>query len=118
MNHDSRNAVKPDFVIWVLVILAFLSGTHPGLAQGSGLSDKIQQHYSKGSELMQAGDLQGAETELNQVTLLAPQIPEPYYLLAKISMATGRLEGAESEESICSVRTTYGLGKLSKKPYV
>ena len=75
---------------------------------------------------MQAGDLQGAETELKKVTVLAPQIPEPYYLLAKISMATGRFEGAESlllrairlKPDFAEAQHTLGGIYLQRKDYV
>src|SRR5438552_3692706 len=88
--------VKPIFLFLLLLVLLSLGNSQVGHAQSPQLAEQIQQHYLKGSDLLQRGDLQDAERELKQVTTLAPQLPEPYYLLAKVSVARGILDGAES----------------------
>jgi len=96
MNHASQKEIKRIFLFWLVGSLAFLKVAQQGFTQSSRLTAQVEQHYSKGSELMQRGELQAAEQELKQVTTLAPQIPEPYYLLAKISIARGSLDQGES----------------------
>ena len=86
---------KPILLFLFLLALLSLVDSQLGHAQSPQLAQQIQQHYLKGSELLQRGDLQDAERELNQVTTLAPKLPEPYYLLAKVSIARGLVDGAE-----------------------
>src|SRR5258706_6784070 len=86
---------KPILLFLLLLALLSLVDSQLGQAQDPQLAKQIQQHYLKGSELLQKGDLQDAERELNQVTTLAPKLPEPYYLLAKVSIARGVVNGAE-----------------------
>jgi len=81
--------------VWLALILAFLKDSQRCLAQSAPLARQVEQHYVKGSDLLQKGDLQAAERELKKAITLAPQIPEPYYLLAKVSIARGDWVGAE-----------------------
>jgi tetratricopeptide (TPR) repeat protein len=91
-----KNRSRSIFLLRSVLILAFLKDSQQGLAESSQLAEQIEQHYLKGSDLLQKGDLQAAERELKRAITLAPQIPEPYYLLAKVSIARGTLDGAES----------------------
>ena len=95
------------------------------MPQDPGLTERVQKHYSQGAELFRKGNLDAAERELDQVIALAPGIPEPYYLQAKISAAKNRLDRAEEllqtairlKPDFVEAHHTLGIVLLEQKRY-
>jgi len=65
-------------------------------SQGKSIAGQLEGHYNKGLQFFQAGNLEKAETEFQHIVTLAPQVPEPYYFLAKIAASRNALSQAET----------------------
>jgi len=108
----------------VFGLTLFLLAAMP-IPQDPGLTARVKKHYSQGAELFRDGNLQAAERELDQVIALAPGIPEPYYLQAKISAAKNRLDRAEEllqtairlKPDFVEAHHTLGIVLLQQKRY-